>query len=130
MVARGGTAAVFVLLVAGCGESWTYEDQGSLSYWSESSGALHVTVTFPLCMSSNGAEVTEAWCTVSEKDGTIHVESYAEIEQTGSGPYPDLCDYATTECQSGPLAQGTYPVMHGNVLQTRGVTIPTQRTSL
>jgi hypothetical protein len=123
-----GKRAFFVLLLVGCGDSWEYEDQGTLSFWSESSGALHVKVSFPQCL-VGCQEATETWCSVSEKNGTIHVESYLKVEQSSWDPCADMCSYASVECEMGPLANGTYAVMHGSE-EANSVTIPTQRNSL
>ena len=115
MVARSKLVLGLLLIPAciGSSDTETFTNSGTLCFQSLDDGRVAVVVRFPTCLSSSCDEATLAECQVVEDDGTIRVESRAEVEREG-GECTDDCGSLTASCTSEPLAPGSYSVKYGS----------------
>jgi hypothetical protein len=118
---RGGLALASVVLVAACtGERGPQEevdhvDVGSACVTGEQDAAHTVSVDFGLCLSSSCDELLEASCTTTLDGSTLTVEATATV-RSKSGRLVSCtadCGLVTTECQTPPLASGSYTMVYG-----------------
>ncbi|HEY3500338.1 MAG TPA: hypothetical protein VGK73_36855 [Polyangiaceae bacterium] len=122
---RGRLTLVFALL-SGCvsTDTHTHTNTGELCFKSTETGSVEMVVTFPDCLSSSCDEEIQANCHVVEKNGTIVVEGFAEVESQKGGSCTADCGSLTAKCESAPIAPGTYPVAYGANMGS--LTLPTE----
>lgn len=120
---------VLVLSLACGGEKWVpmeVVDRGAACLIATEADALGtVTVDSGECMSSSCDRDEQGSCTATLDGDTITVTSTFSWETaTGKVACTDDCGLLSAECTVGPLAAGTYTLVHGSDQQT--VTVPTE----
>lgn len=120
---------VLVLSLACGGEKWEpmeVVDQGSTCLVATEADALGtVTVYSDECMSSSCDRNEQGSCTATLDGDTITVTSIFSWETaTGNVDCTDDCGLLSADCTVGPLAAGSYTLVHGSDTET--VTVPTE----
>ncbi len=102
-------------LAAACGR-WgevSFTDEGELCF-TQQLAAVSVQVSAPDCLSSSCTRNVESSCSATVEGTRIEITSeFSWDEKGGRAPCTADCGIATAECSLGPLADGTYTVVHG-----------------
>jgi hypothetical protein len=127
---RARMALVGLVLVAACsGERGPHEDVdhvdvGRACVTGEQDAAHTVAVDFGLCLSSSCDDLLDATCSTTLEGSTLTVEATATV-RSKSGRFVSCtedCGSVTAECQTPPLAAGSYTVVYGE--QSVALTVP------
>ncbi len=81
-----------------------------------------VTVDFDFCRSSSCNELLESSCTATLEGTTITVEASATLRHTGKTECTADCQPTTAECETPPLAAGTYTLVYNG--ETEALVVP------
>lgn len=101
-------------VVAACGR-WgdvSFADEGEVCF-SQTLAAVSVEVSAPDCLSSSCTRNVEASCSAAVEGTRIEITSDFSWEEKDRGTCTLDCGSATAACSVGPLADGTYTVVHG-----------------
>jgi len=112
------------LLLACDGEDRSYFDNvGTICFTSTPTESVKARVTFPTCLSSSCDHPENTVCGIKLVDGEIRVGSHAEVVREG-GSCTDDCGSLNADCESAPIAAGTYTVTYGQAVAE--LTLPAQ----
>jgi len=112
------------LLLSCDGEDRSFFDNaGTVCFTSTPTESVKARVTFPTCLSSSCDRPENTVCGVKLVDGEIHVGSHAEVVREG-GSCTDDCGSLNADCESAPIAPGTYRVIYGQAIAE--LTLPAQ----
>jgi hypothetical protein len=108
--------ALSPLLVGACDpdqENSVFANNGTLCFKSTPTGSVRMRVTFPACLSSSCDYPVIRFCGIREENGVIRASSRGEIGHEGT-TCTDDCGSFTADCESRPIASGTYAVTYGS----------------
>lgn len=116
------------MLVLACGGVWEQQERSNEGVAcleapiADAQGTVYVVVTE--CLSSSCDRDEQGSCSASLDGDTITVTSGFTWETALSGvACNDDCNYPQADCTIGPLAAGTYTLVHGD--QQESFTVPT-----
>jgi len=115
--------ALGLLLSCDEGDRTVFDNAGVVCFSSTATESVKARVTFPTCLSSSCDHPENTACGIKLVDGEIRVASHAEVVREG-GSCTDDCGSLNADCESAPIAAGTYRVTYGAAVSE--LTLPAQ----
>lgn len=107
--------ALGLLLSCSGGDRTVFDNAGTVCFTSTPTESVKARVTFPTCLSSSCDQPANTGCGIKLVDGELRVASHAEVVREG-GACTDDCGSLNADCESAPIAAGTYRVTYGEAV--------------